>query len=340
MEASARRAELAATRRHRLSEKAKRHHEREIARFERRKAKLHAAEQAADDVQRFDQYLRAIVELHKDCIDEWDWQDIYDSPQPPAPTVTKDKEKAARSALDKYKPGLLARTFGSPAQRVAELTQAVETAISVDARENAEILKRYQELVTTWDIERRIAKLILAKDPVAYQEALDYVHALDEFGDYGSRASVARAEPDLVVISYTVADRETIPAEEITLNGSGTLSSKTMPAERYWVLFHDHVCSAALRIARDVFNILPVKRVIVNVSRTSLNSITGYRVSEPILAVRFWRSILNQVNLQAIVPSEIMTKFQHRMKFQKAVGFEPVEPITTDDLAPTPVPRD
>lgn len=340
MAAGTRRAELAVQRRHRNSEKAKQQHEREIARFARRKARLQAAEQAADDVQRFELYLRAIVELHKDCIEEWDWQDIIYSPQPPAPILTTDKENAARAKLDTFKPGLLTRAFGNATRKVAELTQAVETARSADAREHGEILKRYQELVTTWDIERRIAKLVIAKDPSGFQEALAYVDALGDVNDFGSRASVTRVQPDQMVLRYAIVDRETIPSEEPKLSSPGRILSTTMSADRYWAVFHDHVCSAALRIARDVFNILPVQHVIVNVSRNYENSMSGHRVSENILAVRFWRRVLNQIDLQAIVPADIVKKFQHRMKFQKAVGFEQVEPFAADDQPPSPLPND
>lgn len=339
MAASARRAELAATRRHRMSEKAKQQHERELARFERRKAKLAAAEQATEDAQRFDQYLQAIVELHKDCIDEWDWHDINSSPQPPAPVLTKNHENAARSQLDRYRPGLFARAFGRSETRVSELTQAVEVARTTDERDNAAILKRYQELVTTWDIERRIAKLVLASDPGGYQEALNYVDAFGDFNDFGAGARVYRAQADLLVVHYAVGDRELIPAEEIKANRSRTVSSK-MPMDRYWSVFQDHVCSAALRIARDVCNVLPIKRVIVNVSRSSTNLITGYRVSETILAVRFWRSVLNQIDLQSGTPTDIVRNFQHRMSFQNAIGFEPVEAFTSEDPSTQPSARD
>lgn len=339
MAASARRAELAATRRHRLSEKAKQQHERELARFERRKAKLAAAEKATEDGQRFDQYLQTIVELHKDCIDEWDWHDINSSPQPPSPVLTKSHENAARSKLERYRPGLFARAFGRSETRISELTQAIEVARTTDERENAGLLKRYQELVTTWDIERRIAKLVLARDPGGYQEALNYVDAFGDFNDFGAGARVYRAQAELLVVHYSVADRELIPSEEIKANRARTMSAK-MPLDRYWSLFQDHVCSAVLRIARDVFNVLPIQRVIVNASRSSTNMITGYRVSETILAVRFWRSVLNQIDLQAASPSDIVKNFQHRMSFQNAIGFQPVEPFTADDQLPQTAARD
>lgn len=328
MEAGTRRAELAVRRRNRTTENARRHYDRESSRFERQKARLEAAEQAANDAQRFKQYLKSIVEFHKDWIHEWDWHEISHSSQPPPPDLTNAAENSARLQLAEYKPGLLTQIFGNTAKRISELTQAIETAQAADARENAEMLNRYKEVVTTWDIERRLAKLVLAKDPDGYREVLKYVDALGEFGDFGSFASVTSAESDFIVIRYEIADRETIPTEELELSPSGKLLSQTMSGERYWAIYLEHACSAALRIARDVFNVTPVKRVIVNVARTNMNSITGYRVRETILAVRFLRNILNQLDLQAIHPHDAIYVFQPRMKFHRAVGFEPVEPLT------------
>ncbi len=328
MEAGARRAELATRRRSRTSEIAKRQYEREKARFERRKAKLHAAERAADDVQRFEQYLRAIVELHKDCIDEWDWQDIASSQQPPPPALATETERAAQQQLDGYKPGLFARIFGRGPKQVSELTQAVESARLADARENTELLNRYREVVTTWDIERRIAKLVLAKDPAGYREALDYVDVLGEFGDFGSKASVASADPNIVVIDYALTNDETVPTEELELSITGKLLTKAMPAARHSEILQKHVCSAALRIARDVFNVIPVERMIVNVARTHSNSPAGHQVTDTIFSAMFFRRILNQFNLQAVDPVDTIRNFMHRMSFQKAGGFEPIAPLT------------
>lgn len=328
LEAGVRRAELAVARRSGTSESARRHYDREVARLERRKAKLLVAERATDDVQRYEQYVRLLIELHKDCLDEWDWQDILRSQQPPPPALTKALENAARHELDAYRPGLLARIFGSPAKRVSALTQAVEIACSSDGRKNAELLDRYKAVVTTWDIERRIASRVLARDPGGYQEALSYVDVLSEFGDLDSRAWVTRAHANLVVVNYEISDRETIPSEGVELNALGKVLSKPLPVERYWTLYQNHACSAALRIARDVFNVIPVGRVIVNVSGSKLAPATGQPSSKTILAVCLVRSLVNQLGMVTVNPIEVVTNSQHRMNFDKAVGFEPIDPLT------------
>ena len=104
-----------------------------------------------------------------------------------------------------------------------------------------------------------------------------------------------------------------------------------MAAGKYWALYQDHVCSCALRIARETLAVLPVSRVLVNVRATRLDSSTGHPGVVTLLGVNIVREILGRLNLATIDPSDSMKNFPHRMKFKKTAGFEPVEPVTTDE---------
>ncbi|MBI5161247.1 MAG: DUF4236 domain-containing protein, partial [Micrococcales bacterium] len=122
-----------------------------------------------------------------------------------------------------------------------------------------------------------------------------------------------------------------VPKEELKLTAGGKVSNKDMPAGRYWALYQDHVCSCAMRMARETFAVLPVSRAIVNVRATRLDSSTGHPGSVTLLGVNFLRDVVGRLNLATIDPSDSMKNFPHRMKFKKTAGFEPVEPLTADE---------
>ena len=105
------------------------------------------------------------------------------------------------------------------------------------------------------------------------------------------------------------------------------LSVKKMPKTKYFGLYQDYVCGCAIRVAREVFALLPTDMVIVNVIGEILNTKTGYLEEVPILSVSIPKETLLKLNLEMLDPSDAMDNFVHNMKFMKTKGFNPVERI-------------
>ena len=89
------------------------------------------------------------------------------------------------------------------------------------------------------------------------------------------------------------------------------------------------MCSCAIRIARDMFALLPLTIVVVHAVDNILNSETGHHEDATILSVVFERDTLNRLNFADIDPSDAMNNFRHNMKFLKTSGFKPVERIAS-----------
>lgn len=100
-----------------------------------------------------------------------------------------------------------------------------------------------------------------------------------------------------------------------------------MPKTTYFDIYQDYVCSCAIRIARDMFAILPFEQVIVNAMDELLDTSTGRVNSVPILSVKFDKEKLNYLNFETIDCSDSMSNFVHNMNFKKTQGFKPVEKV-------------
>lgn len=131
-------------------------------------------------------------------------------------------------------------------------------------------------------------------------------------------------EKDLFDIEFSVNDIDIIPPFELKLTSTGKLSKKEMPKTRYNELYQDHVCSAALRIAREVFAHLPIDYVRVNAVGRLLNSSNGLIEKKIILSVIFVVESIRTMNIYQIDPSDSMSNFIHNMKFNKSNGFSEV----------------
>ncbi|MDB4969726.1 MAG: hypothetical protein JWN44_5415 [Myxococcales bacterium] len=331
METSARRADRVAKRREREHQQSFQRQQREMERQYRDMAKAAAKQQSAAEAQQFDDYLRFVVSMHFEGDDPWEWYSIVNSAPPAAPHRSQSEELAARRERQSYKPRFLEKLFGSDKKRTAALDHAIATAKERDAGAYGAEYAEYQKNFALWESQRRIGAGVLANDPRAYRDAITHARPFDDVTELGSRVSVVACQADVAALACEITDEEIIPREEVKLTATGKLSSKVMAATKYWALYQDHVCSCALKIARETFGVLPIKRVIVNVGKTQINTATGHAEQVTYLGVHITRSSFSGINLAAIDPSDSMKNFQYRMKFKKTEGFMPVEPITVEE---------
>ncbi len=314
---------------HRQRELQKQAREAEKARIAHAKdaERLHAANEAAS----FENYLEVIVSLHKECSDTWNWLTIYNSGPPTAPVRSGARANAAELALQNYRPSFFQKLFGGDKKIVASLTEAIPQARTLDETEYLDSYRNYEQLFGDWASRRNLAARMLSKDTSAYQDALKLAEAFDELADLHTTVTLAAANGEAVAFTCHMTDQDVVPNEEFKLTATGKLSSKAMPAGKYWGIYQDHVCSLAIRTACEAFAVLPVNRAIVNVVTTQPSRVTGHQEQITILGAHFNRKGMAAINLEAIDPSDAMRNFPHRMKFKKTAGLDPVQPITLDE---------
>jgi hypothetical protein len=280
---------------------------------------------------------------------------------PPPPEPTTYHEQQARMAAQTYRPSLTEKLLGTEKQRRAELDADIVAARQEDARiftsaqaqhktllqcfyRDVEDAKRRdaeafaaREAQHQFDLqqhawEKTAARAVLAGDLEAYRTVLTHLAPFAELVDSGMNVSVTAVRLDVVVLRCLVDDDSIVPREEKKLNSSGKLVSKQLPAGTFWGIYQDYVCGCALRAAREVFAVLPVPRVVVNVARSVMDSSTGHQRGVDILAVSVPREVAASLNFAALDPSDSLANFPHRMKFKKSSGFDPIDAISADDV--------
>ena len=331
LERSARRANRANLQAARRQERAQTREARELAKLSREQAKADERARAQSEVATYDNYLSILVSVHKDASSPVPWQTIASEGRPADPKRTNANEASARLKLEGYTPGFFDKLFKQDVKKKAALERAVVQGRDADERLYQEALQLHAQQVQAWDERRRLAERILARDIASYSMALETVGCFDEVKAFGTIVTQGEARPDALLLHAEIRDQEVIPREVVKLTASGKLSTSNMAAGKYWELYQDHVCSCALRLALEVFAVLPVARMIVNISATEVSDATGHPEPRTYLAVHFTRDQVTQLNLDRIDPSSSMTNFPHRMKFAKTKGFSPVDPITFDD---------
>ena len=330
MGAASRRAERAAVKR-----------QRELERQHKQYKRMAALEQAEYEAQEHANYVDVLRSIQRDCGPVWDWRRIADAPPPPEPLPARMRAAEAEAALEAFRPGLLDRLLGRVDRKQEELRAAIVRAAEQDTEDHRAALKEYEKQRAEWAESQQLAHAILAGEAEAWLAALEQSGVFEEIDALGSRIVFGFHESGPPEAEIHVNTDEVIPREERTLLQSGRLSVKKMPGGRFNELYQDYVCGCVLRIAREVFALLPLDGVIVTAVADVLDTSSGHVREQPILSVAFPREGLERLNFDAVDPSDSMKGFVHRMSFKKTTGFAPVsriDPASVQALA-TPLLR-
>lgn len=298
-------------------------------------AKQHQAMQeealARHHVALYENYIDTLISLHKECWNPWNWHQVVAMPPPPAPVYTPRHENAARHALQTYEPGMTDRMLSREAVRRQELTNAIAVARQQDHAEWQHAMAQHQAAHARWAWFNGVARGVLAGEMQAYEAVIGHLSPFQELNELGTYVNISSKEPWYVLAELTVRDTEVVPDETYSVTAKGKLSTKAIAKSKYHEIYQDHVASCALRIARELFALLPIEFAFINVNAVLVNAATGHQEPFTILSVGFERMRTQSLNFDAIDPSSSLSNFVHKMDFKKTTGFKTVERL--DPLA-------
>lgn len=268
-------------------------------------------------VEEYNATVDMIQSIHKECDEQLDWQQIKASQPPFDKNAQGDFEKTARYQYENYKPNLKETVFKSKKdQQKAMLLQNIEDAKIKDIEE-----------YNNWENLVELSQKILDGDIDAYFQVISEMNPLDDLLDFGSDFEFGADNKEILHVEFRVKSELTVPTEALTLTQTGKLSKKKLSKTAYYDITQDYVCSCALRIARDMFALLPLKTVVVHAVDNMLDTSTGINEDVTILSVAFNKGTLNKLNFELLDPSDSMVHFIHNMKFAKTSGFKAVDRV-------------
>ena len=306
--------------------------QRELERRRIQLEKMQEVERVAYVVETFENYIDTITSIQKDCADEWDWEKLKFSKPPVKPSRSSKYESLAQSDLDTYEPKFMDKILSRTETKRAELEEKIEEGRIRDTTEYNEALEKYKQEYANWELIVSLAERILDGDEEAYSEAIRQADPFSEISQLGSAISFNINGKKLIESSLKVHSDKVIPREVKTQLKSGKLSTKDMPRTRFYGLYQDYVCGAVLRIARELFALLPIDIVIVTEIGQLLNTKTGHMDEEPVLSVIIPRDTQKKLNFEMLNPSNAMDNFIHNMRFLKTKGFRPVQKLLPSDI--------
>lgn len=144
--------------------------------------------------------------------------------------------------------------------------------------------------------------------------------------DFGTSIDIKYNE-ELITADINTCTIDIIPENSKTLLKSGKLSKKVMSASKRNDIYQDYISSESIRVAREIFEMIPINEVVVNTKLNLLNKTTGYHDESIVLSVFYVKETMEKINYELIDPSDALSNFIHNIKFKKTSGFEAVEEI-------------
>lgn len=196
----------------------------------------------------------------------------------------------------------------------------------------------YEKECAEWETMRSLSKRVLGGDSQAYGEALSKLSSFGELSTLGSFISFRVEHAKLIECELHVSGKNVIPTEVKSLNSAGKVVVKTMPKGRFHDLYQDYVCGCVLRVAREVFALLPVDVVIVTTMVPVVQASTGLEATIPVLSAAIPRELIDKLDFSRLDPSDSMENFIHRgdvMASRKSGEFTAIVPLTAKDIPET-----
>lgn len=208
----------------------------------------------------------------------------------------------------------------------AQAQQAEKEAMLQEAAAEVEGYEAYVQAITHVHLECREPAVWEEKpDADRCLEIIEQSDLFDELAEYGCNFEIGTEDGETVEVEFQAMIPEIVPAAALNLTKTGTIKETALTKTAYYALAQDYICSSCLRIAREVFALLPVSQVKVHVTDTAISTATGQEEEFTILSVAFDRSRMEQIRFEYIDASDCVGSFPNNMHFGKTTGFKPVE---------------
>lgn len=297
---------------------------RELERQAKEQAKLSALEQARLEVETYENRLDVLLSVHKECGEILDWTGLAASLPSPCPQRISYHEQ---KAIQQY-------TILQPQQKESSQSM-LEQARARDEQDFQNAMQVHSQQMAEWERLKNLARRIITGEHKAYTDALIEFNPFAEISDLGSSINFSIHSAKLIECALKISGKQAIPPEYKTLTSSGKVSVKPMPKGRFHEIYQDYLCGCVLRVAREVFALLPVDVAMVTAMADMLDSRTGQIVEQPVLSVAMSRAAIAQLNFDQLNPSDAMENFQCRGDFKtsrKSEAFQAITPLTPADI--------
>ncbi|WP_152398516.1 hypothetical protein [Paenibacillus cellulositrophicus] len=273
------------------------------------------AEKLAFEADWYDNQLEWIATIDQTYGEPVFW-DVLAAMAPPFPRGEQGpKEKLAEENLAAFQPTRIQKLLKQDAMIREELERQVQLAREEDRKD-----------YLAWKAANDFAHDILDGNRTAYLRVLEEMAPLQELTMLGSGLEFSVRSSSEVEVELDVNSQQVIPREAKVRTEAGVASPELTVPERN-DLELKYICGSVLRIAGELFALLPLESVVVQARDTKLNGKTGQEEYITVLSIRIERKFFAGYHAGRERCLEALMHCSHRMEYDPGTGFEPVDDL-------------
>lgn len=152
------------------------------------------------------------------------------------------------------------------------------------------------------------------------QQTLTRIHKL-------ARGLGFSVENGLVHAILALHNRSIVPDFHLKYMPSGKLTEVKMPREKSMKLYRAYASSAALKVASDLFRLVPTGNIVVTAIAPCNVAESEYDEEWPVMSVNLMRKSVMEMEMSKVEPVGALQAFQHAERFHPTQGFGRVVPL-------------
>ena len=156
-----------------------------------------------------------------------------------------------------------------------------------------------------WKYCHDLAYEVLNGNIDTYFKVIQDVGPFDDLLEFGFGFECGTDNPNQIEVDFVAKENEIMPPRA------------ALSQHEYNDLLQDYICSCSIRVARDMFALLPVSNIIVNATANEML----------VLSVKFDRRVFTKMKFQGTDASDFVEKFQFHMNYNSVNGFSPISKI-------------
>ncbi|MDR0270253.1 hypothetical protein [Paenibacillus sp.] len=275
-------------------------------------AEWNDSEKHAFEAAWYDNQLEWIASIHRICGEPINWEQIAAS-APPFPRGEKGpNEKLAEKSCLEFKPTRMQKLLKQDAAIRQELEEQLEMAREQDRQD-------YMQ----WKSVTDFAHSIREGNRTAYLRVLEEIAPLEDLLTMGSGLEFTVLNTAAVEVEMDMNSGQVIPHGSKLLTEEGIFKESPFSIEEQHELECKYVCGSVIRIARELFAVLPLDTVLVHAKDTKMNLGIGQEEYVTVLSIQFDRDALSEMDTDREASPELLAPFLHHIKFDAATGFDP-----------------
>lgn len=131
----------------------------------------------------------------------------------------------------------------------------------------------------------------------------------------------------LVHAILALHNQSIVPDFHLKYMPSGKLTEVKMPREKSLKLYRAYASSAVLKVASDLFRLVPVSNLVVTAIAPCSVADSEYDEDWPVLSANLMREPVMQMDMSHVEPVAALKAFQHSERFHPMHGFGRIIPL-------------